>query len=103
MDHGDQPLVALKRLSSYPAEPWMLYSISTSACTSSAGGTVIPRLVAVFKLIAKVKRVGFSNGNSAGLAPLRIWSTNAAPRSALPLWSGPYDISPPSRQRDSNS
>src|SRR5258708_17562811 len=47
------------------------YSITSSAVASSEGGTVRPRALAVFRLIANLKRVGCSTGISAGFAPLR--------------------------------
>jgi hypothetical protein len=52
-----------------------LYSITSSARTSSGTGIVIPIVSAVLRLITSNKRVGCSTGRSAGFAPLKILST----------------------------
>src|SRR5258708_28269745 len=52
-----------------------LYSITSSARTSSVGGTVRPSALAVFMLITSSNLVGCSTGRSAGLVPLRLLST----------------------------
>src|SRR6516164_6095425 len=57
-----------------------LYSITSSARTSSEGGTVSPSALAVFMLITSSNLVGCSTGRSAGLVPLRILSTKVAAR-----------------------
>ena len=59
------------------------HSITSSARARSQSGTVRPSAVAVFRLTEKRKRVGCSNGKSAGFAPLRMRSTRAATRSKL--------------------
>ena len=59
-----------------PADHW----ITSSARRSSDGGTVKPRALAVLRLITSSNLVGCSTGRSAGLAPLRILSTNVAAR-----------------------
>src|SRR5262245_33036684 len=46
-----------------------LYSMTSSARTSSVCGTVRPRAAAVLRLTARWIFVGCSNGRSAGLAP----------------------------------
>src|SRR5262249_59786326 len=52
-----------------------LHSITSSAVASSFSGTVRPRLVAVFRLMANSNLTGASTGRSAGLAPFRMRST----------------------------
>src|SRR5262249_39966790 len=71
------------------------YSITSSALACSVSGTVRPRDLAVLRLRTNRKRVGCSNGRSAGFAPLRMRSTKAATRAKLSFVSGPYDIKPP--------
>src|SRR5450759_4593171 len=51
-----------------------LYSITSSARTSSAGGTSRPIAFAVLRLMANSNFVGCWTGRSIGLAPLRIRS-----------------------------
>ena len=51
------------------------YSITWSARSSSNGGIVKPRALAVFRFMTSSNFVGCSMGRSAGLAPLRILST----------------------------
>src|SRR4029077_10242102 len=48
------------------------YSITSSARASSVGGNVMPRALAVLRLITSSILVGCSTGSSPGLAPLRI-------------------------------
>src|SRR6516165_5309108 len=50
------------------------HSITSSAATSSVGGTSRPSILAVLRLIASSNIVGCSTGRSAGFAPLRILS-----------------------------
>ena len=61
------------------------YSITSSARASSTGGTVIPRALAVLRLMTSSNFVGCSTGSSAGLAPLSTLSTKLAARR---YWSG---------------
>src|SRR5215510_11167894 len=56
------------------------YSITSSARASREGGTVIPRALAVLRLITRSNLIGCSTGRSVGFAPLRILSTTVAPR-----------------------
>ena len=51
------------------------YSISSSARTSTDGGIVRPRALAVLRLMTNANLVGRSTGRSAGFAPRRILST----------------------------
>jgi hypothetical protein len=46
-----------------------LYSITLSARTNNAGGTVTPIALAVLRLITSSNLVGCSTGTSAGLTP----------------------------------
>src|SRR4029078_3869850 len=57
-----------------------VYSITSSARASSAGGTDRSRLFAVLRLIASSYLVGACTGKSAGFSPLRIRSTYPAAR-----------------------
>ena len=50
------------------------YSITSSARSSTVGGTVIPSALAVLRLMINKNLVGKATGRSAGLAPLRILS-----------------------------
>ena len=54
------------------------YSMISSARASSAAGSVRPSDRAVLELITSSSFVGCSTGRSAGLAPVRILSTQAA-------------------------
>jgi len=54
--------------------------ITSSARWSTDCGIVNPRALAVLRLITSSNLVGCSTGRSAGLAPLRILSTNTAAR-----------------------
>src|SRR5262245_32199603 len=76
------------------------HSITSSAVASSFSGTVRPRLVAVFRLMANSNLTGASTGRSAGLAPFRMRSTYEAVRRKMSDISGPYDIRPPSATND---
>src|SRR5258708_34701641 len=67
------------------------YSITSSAVASSEGGTLRPKALAVFRLIANLKRGGCSTGISAGLGPLNILWTSAAARWEKSGKSCPYD------------
>src|SRR6266404_5449277 len=51
------------------------YSITSSACASSVGGTVRPSVFAVLRFMTSSNLVACSTGRSLGLAPLRILST----------------------------
>ena len=51
------------------------YSITSSARTSSDGGTSRPSALAVFTLSTRSYLVGVCTGRSAGLSPLRMRST----------------------------
>src|SRR5215471_4369092 len=59
------------------------HSITSSAKASNLAGTSISRALAVFMLTTSSNFVGSSIGNSLGLAPLKILSTNAAARRKL--------------------
>src|SRR5512144_2631596 len=52
---------------------WRTHSITSSARSSSVGGTVPPSVFAVVRLITSSNFVDCSTGRSAGLAPLRIF------------------------------
>ena len=51
------------------------YWITWSARMRTDWGIVRPRDLAVLRLMTSSKRVGYSTGRSAGLAPFRILST----------------------------
>jgi hypothetical protein len=51
------------------------HSITSSARTSSVGGTSRPRALAVLRLITSSYLVGACTGRSAGFSPLRMRST----------------------------
>ena len=51
------------------------YSITSLACASSAGGTVMSSALAVLRLIAISYLVGACTGRSPGFSPLRMRST----------------------------
>jgi hypothetical protein len=61
-----------------PQQATGCYSITSSARTSSVGGTSSPSALAVLRLITSSNLVGCSTGSSAGFAPFRILSTNGA-------------------------
>jgi hypothetical protein len=48
------------------------YSITSSACGSTIGGTSMVRALAVLRLITSSYLVGFCAGRAEGFAPLRI-------------------------------
>ena len=50
------------------------YSITLSARAITEAGTVIPSVLAVLRLMLRWKRVGCSNGRSAGLDPFKMRS-----------------------------
>ena len=50
----------------------LLYSITSSAKTSSFGGTSTPSVFAVLRLMTNSHLVGGKTGKSAGLAPFSI-------------------------------
>ena len=54
---------------------WAAYSITSSARTSSIGGTSSPSALAVAMLITSSNLVGWSTGRSAGFAPLSMRPT----------------------------
>src|SRR5262249_33872444 len=56
------------------------HSITSSAATSSACGTVRPSALAVLVLITRSYLVGCSTGTSAGFVPRKILSTKSAAR-----------------------
>src|SRR5262249_17889272 len=60
------------------------HSITSSARTSSAVGTVSPSALGVVRLMVRSNLVGFSTGMSAGLAPRRTLSINSALRRKYP-------------------
>ena len=60
--------------------PWSGHSMIWSARSSSDGGIVRPRALAVLTLIISSNLAGRSTGRSDGLAPLRILSTYSAAR-----------------------
>jgi hypothetical protein len=66
-----------------------------SARSRNDCGIVNPSAFAVFRLTTRSNLVGCSTGISAGLAPLRILSTNYAVRWKLATLLGPYDMSMP--------
>jgi hypothetical protein len=67
--------VARHGVRSHPVPVEHDYSVTWSARSSSAGVIVMPRALAVLRLIANSNVVGCSTGRSAGLAPFRILST----------------------------
>jgi hypothetical protein len=58
-----------------PIRTLRCYSITSSAVASIAGGTVMPRALAVLRLITSSNLVGCSMGRSPGLVPRKILST----------------------------
>src|SRR5882724_3021187 len=65
------------------------YWITSSAKTRRDGGIVIPRALAVLRLMTSWNLVGCSTGRSAGLVPFRILSTYVAARRQFAGESGP--------------
>src|SRR5215208_8125078 len=59
------------RFHSYPSVGRVAHSITSSARARSVGGIVMPRAVAVLKLMISSNFVGCSTGKSAGFSPLR--------------------------------
>src|SRR5437764_4413888 len=76
------------------------YSISSSARVSSDGGTVRPSAFAALRLIVNSNLVGCCTGRSAGLAPLKIWSTYLAITRARSAKLAVYAIRPPACTAD---
>ena len=80
---GSAPPICLSRRKDPPrsriqiviARQRQLYSITASARASNVCGMVRPSAFAVLRLITNSILVGCSIGRSAGLAPLRIFST----------------------------
>src|SRR5712691_3578279 len=66
----------------------LIYSITSSARISRDCGIVIPRALAVLRLMTSSNFVGCSTGRSAGLAPLRMRSTYPAAFRASSLRPG---------------
>src|SRR5262249_14836469 len=56
------------------------HSITSSAATSSLGGTVRPSTFAVMRLTTRSNLIGCSTGISPGFAPCRILATRSAAR-----------------------
>src|SRR6185369_8549797 len=54
---------------------WRTHSITSSARSSSVGGTSRPSALAVVRLMTRSNLVGCSTGRSPGLAPRRILLT----------------------------
>src|SRR4029450_8668463 len=79
-EHPAKPTAARR---SWPRWSSTGYSTTWSARTSSVCGIVRPSAFAVLRLITSSNFVGRSTGRSAGLAPLRILSTNDAARRKL--------------------
>ena len=59
----------------HPRAPAPPYWITSSAWKRSVGGIVIPRALAVLRLMTSSNFMGCSTGRSAGFAPFRILST----------------------------
>jgi hypothetical protein len=57
------------------------HSITSSARAITEAGTVMPSDLAVLRLMLRWKRVGCSNGRSAGLAPFKMRSIREVARS----------------------
>src|SRR6266404_2068846 len=57
------------------------HSITSSARAITESGTVMPSDLAVLRLMLRWKRVGCSNGRSAGLAPFKMRSIKEVARS----------------------
>src|SRR5262245_65285642 len=71
---------ALASCAPAPGVPHHAYWITSSARTRRDGGIVIPRALAVLRLMTSWNVVGCSTGRSAGLVPFRILSTYVAAR-----------------------
>src|SRR5712671_1228078 len=74
---------------------WRTHSITSSARCCKNHGTSSPSAFAVLRLMTSSNFVGCSTGRSAGLAPLKILSTNTARRRYTSARFAPYDMSPP--------
>src|SRR5262249_20183185 len=70
---GNQKLLQYLSLSDSYNSP--IYTITSSARMSSVEGILMPRVLAVFKLMTSSMSVGNSTGRSPGLAPVKISST----------------------------
>jgi hypothetical protein len=70
----------IRRFSDMRRSKTQLYSMTSLARTSSAGGIVSPSALAVLRLIVSSNFVGCSIGSSAGLAPCKIRCTYQALR-----------------------
>ena len=55
------------------------HSINSSAVASNVGGTLMPSVLAVLRLITSSNLTGCTTGSSAGFAPLRILPTYRPP------------------------
>ena len=75
-----QPSPYGQRASQQQHQLAVYYSITSSARSRIAGGTVRPSALAVLRLTTSSNLVGCSTGRSAGLSPLRILSTKPAAR-----------------------
>ena len=75
---GKNPIDQLLRFGGAEAKPAYrhvadkIYSITSSARASRVGGTAMPSVFAVFKLIANSNFVGCMTGRSAGFSPFSI-------------------------------
>jgi len=78
------------------------HSITSSARTSSVGGTVMPSALAVLRLITRSNLVGCSTGSSAGLPPCSILTTRFAHNRNASAKETPYDIRPPASANGGN-
>ena len=58
----------------------MRYSITSSAWASNVGGTVMPRALAVLRLMINSNFVGACTGRSPGFTPFRMRSMYDAAR-----------------------
>src|SRR5215831_19033079 len=74
---------------------WRTHSITSSARTSSEGGTSKPSAFAVLRLRVVSYLVGACTGRSAALAPRRIRSAYPAASRYCSMLFSPYEINPP--------
>ena len=70
----------------------MPYSITSSACARTVGGTEMPSARAVVRLITRSNLVGCSTGMSAGLVPRKILSIMSAERLKRSTKFEPSDV-----------
>src|SRR6266540_5122862 len=77
--------------------------MASSAFSSTDGGIVSPRDLAVLRLITSANLVGCSMGRSAGFAPFRILSTYTAASPAMSTKLAPYAMSPPASTYSRNA